>query len=31
MKKEYQENFRRFCTPFLAAANTAAAGNFSNF
>jgi hypothetical protein len=31
MKKEYQENFRRFWTPFLAAANTAAAANFSNF
>jgi hypothetical protein len=30
MKKEYLENFRRFFTPFLAAANTAAAGNFSN-
>jgi hypothetical protein len=31
MKKEFQENFRRFCTPFLAAASTAAADNFSNF
>jgi hypothetical protein len=31
MKKEYFENFRRFWTPFLAAANTAAAANFSNF
>jgi hypothetical protein len=31
MKKEYLEHFRHFCTPFLAAANTAAAGNFSNF
>jgi hypothetical protein len=25
------ESFRRFWTPFLAAANTAPAGNFSNF
>jgi hypothetical protein len=31
MKKEYYENFRRFWTPFLAAANTAVAGDFSNF
>jgi hypothetical protein len=31
MIKEYKEKCRRFCTPFLAAANTAAAENFSNF
>jgi hypothetical protein len=31
MKKEYSENFHRFLTPFLAAANTAAAGNFFKF
>jgi hypothetical protein len=30
MKKEYKENFRRFWTSFLAAVNTAAAGDFSN-
>ncbi len=30
MKKEYSEKFRRFWTPFLAAANTTAADNFSN-
>jgi hypothetical protein len=31
MKKECLEKFRRFWTPFLAAAKTAAADNFSKF
>ncbi len=31
MKKEYYKNCWRFCTPFLAAANTVAGDTFCNF